>query len=233
LDAAGTSIAASNDSVYFTGVFRSIAAVTRNQLAAVEASSGMLEPWNPASSGPLPTVGGHAPMAVHDGVVYLGGGPSMTIAGQTRVGLIAIDASTGAIKDWVSGANGSTAAIAFSGPLMYVGGLFTAIGGQPRNRVAALDPVTGAATPWNPDADAEVAAIAVSGDTVYLGGSFTSVGGQPRNGIAAVSASSGAVLPWMPMSGPVSLGRISALAATSSVVLVGGNSGLAILEPAH
>jgi outer membrane protein assembly factor BamB len=224
-----TGVATSNDTVYFAGLFSSVTGVARNGLAAVDASTGALKPWNPSPANLVLPNFSLSSLAVSNGVVYLAGSFT-SVAGLTRRGLVAIDAASGAINPWDPAANVLGARTVLpSGGVVYVSGSFTTIGGQPRNNVAAVDPITGVASAWNPNADGMVTKLAVNGDTVYLTGTFVTVGGQPRNHLAVVSATTGAVLPWNPIA-PFALGAPLVVAASSSAVFVGGSGGLAIFE---
>src|SRR5262249_55534659 len=126
-------------------------------------------------------------LAVSGSTVYAGG-DFVTIGGQSRNRIAALDATSGLATAWNPAANDSVRAIAVSGSTGYAGGLFTQIRTGPtlqnRNRGAGIGAVRGLATPWNPDFDVDVLALRVADSSVYAGGKFTFVGGQARRGIA-------------------------------------------------
>lgn len=218
----------SGSTVYAGGSFASIGGQTRNNLAAIDATTGDATAWDPRADRDV------LALAVSGSTVYAGG-DFTSIGGLPRNNLAALDATTGAATAWnPSGAGDSTIGnprggysvmtLAVSGSTVYAGGDFISLGGQPRNRVAALDATTGAATAWDPNADGGVGALAVSGSTVYVGASqsfgFKNIGGQPRNGIAAIDATTGAVTAWNPH--PDNLLAVNALVADGSTVYAGG-----------
>ncbi len=157
-------------------------------------------------------------VAASSGVVYAGGG-FLTMGGQPREWLVAIDAVTGIPTAWTPSPSGLVESIIPVGSKLYVGGSFDRIGGRANPVLAELDTVTGMATAWNPRPNSEVKAIHVAGDRVYAGGRFTSLGGQKRRGIAALDVSSGAISSWN-----LDLdGGVSALALSGSTLYLAGD----------
>src|SRR5262249_2898278 len=138
-------LALSGSTLYVGGAFSSLGGATRNNIAALDASTGNATPWNPDADNTVDS------LAVSGATVYPGG-QFGTIGGQTRNRIAALDVSSGAATSWnpdaSSGSGEAVLALAVSGPTVYAGGVFTTIGGQPRNNIAALDTTTGAATAW-------------------------------------------------------------------------------------
>jgi hypothetical protein len=166
-------------------------------------------------------------------VVYAGG-EFLTIGGQTRARIAALDATNGLATAWNPDANSYVVALMVSGSTIYAGGGFTNIGGQPRSGIAALDATSGLATAWNPGATrqggyAYVAAVVASGGTVYAGGDFTSIGGKTRSDIAAVDATSGLATAWNADVAEA----VDALAVSGSTVYAGGLFRSIGGQPAH
>jgi len=208
-------LAVSGTTVYAGGRFTSIGGQARNNIAALDASSGLATAWDPN------VVGGDVrALALSGSTVYVGGYYT-GIGGQMRNHIAALDASTGLATPWNPNASAEVDAIAVSGSTVYVCGWFTSIGGQMRNHIAALDASSGLATPWNPDSNNPVYALAVSGTTIYAGGDFWTIGGQTRYGLAALDASSGFATAWNP-SGMYYGPSVWALAVSGSTVYVGG-----------
>ena len=206
-------LALSGSTLYVGGFFNAVNGQPRTGLAAVDATTGALTPWDPS---PEPDTGVDA-MVVSGSTVYVGGYFSF-IGGQSRNRIAALDATTGAATAWDPSANDGVQALAVSGSTVYAAGRFTSIGGQQRNRIAALDAITGAAAPWNPNANSTVYALAVKDSTVYAGGAFSDIGGQSRNYIAALSVS-GFATPWNPSANF----WVRTLAVNGSTVYAGGN----------
>jgi hypothetical protein len=117
--------------VYAGGDFTSIGGQSRNNFAALDATTGLATAWNPNA------ISSVYDLALSGSTVYAGGSFS-SIGGQTRNRLAALDTSTGLATAWNPNANGRVNALAVSGSTVYAGGNFTSIGGQSRNRFAAI-----------------------------------------------------------------------------------------------
>jgi trimeric autotransporter adhesin len=180
--------------VYIGGAFAKVGVAARRWLAAVDAATGDLLPWNPAPGNFCGAV------AEAGGWVYAGGAfASMNTV--PRWGLAALDRTTGAVLPWDPAGQSVTILALEWGPdreTIYAGGYFTALGGQPRENLAELDRVTAAATGWNPGALGGVRALRLAPDQahVFVGGWFTEIGGQPWCGLAEVSTLTGLATGW-------------------------------------
>ena len=223
-----SAISVSGSTVYVGGEFTSIGGAFRNNIAAVDAVTGIATNWNPNATGY--EYGIVSALVVSGSTVYAGGFFT-NIGGQSRNAIATLDSATGAATSWDPHPSGGGAvnypthvsALAVFGSTVYAGGLFTMVGGETRNNVAAIDAVTGAATSWNPNADGYVFDLAVSGSTVYAGGYFTSIGGQSRNHIAALDATTGTATSWNPNAGGGLATTVVSLAVSGSTVYAGGN----------
>jgi hypothetical protein len=167
-------------------------------LARLSASGAFDTSWNPAPQSAAGTPPARiSALAVQAGTLYAAG-RFVSLGGQTRQGLAAIDATSGAVTAWNPGAvSGRLLTLAPAGGVLYLGGGTITVDGQTRNGLAAFDTATGELLPWNPDvSDGEVRALAVSGATVYAGGNFDTIGGTARRALAGIDATSGAVTAW-------------------------------------
>ncbi len=218
---AGISALALDDGVlYVGGVFGIFGGEVRSHLAAVDATTGAVLPWNPDASAPV------IALAAANGIVYAGG-EFTDIGGQASSHLAAIDAVTGIPAAW-PGTDTKVRSLALRGGTLYVGGGFSQAGGASRERVAAIDIATGLATAWNPNIGpnnpgTSVDAI-VAGDTaIYVGGNFASVGAIPRGRLAAINPMTGTATAWDPaMTLNGSSTFISTLALAGSTLYAGG-----------
>ncbi len=202
-DANGTveALLVSGSTVYIGGSFNGANSIngtlTRNRVAAVNATTGSDVGWNPDAGDTVYA------LALSGSTVYLGGAFTTINGGTARNHAAAVDTTTGAIRaDWNPGADDTVYALAHSGTTVYLGGAFTTInGGSPSNHLAAVDDFAGDANSWDPDADGTVYALAVSGPTVYVGGAFASINGGAvkRNLLAAVDATGGTATGWNPV----------------------------------
>jgi hypothetical protein len=190
--------------IYVAGLFDAIGGQTRNCIAAVDASTGLATPWNPAPepdlySYALPIVG-----MVRTGSTLFVTGGFTSIGGEARQGLAGVDATTGLATPWNPNIDGSAQVLAVGVNAVYAGGGPFILGAVKRNNLAAIDVATGNVTDWDPSPDGSVSALAVSGATVYVGGvqyifpGFTHIGGQARVNLAAIDATTGRATSWNP-----------------------------------
>jgi hypothetical protein len=144
-------LAKSGGRIFFGGSFQYVNGQSRSFLAAVDAATGALDPWDP---GPDSTVNC---LALTGTTLYVGGEFS-NIDGAPRAALAAIDLTGGHVTTWDPQpiklySDPVISSIAASGSLVYVGGLFTSMGGATRTNLAAVDATTGLATAWDPMID--------------------------------------------------------------------------------
>jgi hypothetical protein len=209
------SIAVLGNIVYVGGTFNptltspnSIGGQPRNNIAALDASTGLATPWNPNVNNAVHT------LALAGSTVYAGGEFDSAGGVTLRNNIAAFDATTGAVlpafNPDVTG--GSVLALAALANTLYFGGDFTCVGGTGatpcaggggtiRNRIASIDIPSGTLSGWAPDANGTVRTLAIANDAaaVYAGGDFTSIGGAFRNRIAALTLSAPvSAFPWNP-----------------------------------
>jgi hypothetical protein len=226
-------IAVNGNTVYLGGNFNgadsinaNTTGVTRNDLAAVDATTGVATSWNPNANSA-------ARALLVNGANVVAGGWFSSLGGVARSDVAAVNAADGTPTSWNPDASGEVIALAVSGNTVYLGGDFNGANsinanttGVTRNYAAAVDGTSGVATGWDPDANGDVEAIALIGSTVYLGGRFNGANsinanttGVTRNYAAAVDGTSGVATSWNPDAN----GFVQALAVGGSTVYLGGN----------
>lgn len=210
-----TGIAVSGSSVIVAGSFVEAGGQPRNDLAALDATTGLATPWDPDVSGRVNAI------ALTGGTLYVGG-QFTAIGGVPRRNVAKVDVATGAVAPWDPHATDEVYDLHSEGTLVWVAGRFTEIGGKPRTGVAAIHAVTGNATDWDPhpydDFQVHVRAVVVAGSTVYLGGSFDGMWGANRRNLASVDAETAIPSGWSPNPG----NTVNALAVQGSTLWAGG-----------
>lgn len=208
-------LAISGSTIYAGGRFFGIGGQSRNNIAALDATTGMATDWDPDINYDVFT------LVVHGTTVYVGGNFT-TIGDLNRNCIAALDAVTGSATDWNPDASGSNytyvMSLAVNGTAVYAGGSFATIGGASRNSIAALDAITGNATSWNPNTIGDVNCLTILGTNVFAGGYFTGIGGQNRNNIAALDIATGTATSWNPDANE----QVDALAANGTTVYASG-----------
>ena len=171
--------------------------VPRQNVAAIDVSTGKLLPWNPGVNGRVYSI------AVRGSTLYLGG-LFTSVAGTPRTDLAAVT-STGALTSWAPGADGAVNVITV-GPNgnLFVGGEFTRLDKIVRHHLGEIT-AAGTLMPWAPNVGQvsgfacpprchpTVFTIGFSADlkNVYFGGHFGLVNGVARNEAAEVPIASG------------------------------------------
>jgi hypothetical protein len=177
--------------VYVGGDFADIRGHSRNRLAAIDAVTGTVDPWDPNAKD-----GSIVALTVSGSQVYAGG-TFKGLGAVPRNMLGAIDLVSGEAMPWapviknldsagrpIAGEPPVVQALALSadGTKVYIGGNFSHIAGPggtdvPRDNLAALDARTGLADPtFKPGAlQGTVRSMAVHGNKLYVGGDFKEV----------------------------------------------------------
>lgn len=166
--------------IVVSGAFTHLGGQTRNNLARLDPTTGLADPFDPNANDEV-----HAIAIQADGKI-LAGGFFTTIGGQSRSSIARIDPTTGAADSFNPNSDNGVFAFAVQADgKILVGGEFRSIGGQQRHQIARLDPITGSADSFDPSANAQIYSIAVQADgKILVGGASTHLGGQTRNHIA-------------------------------------------------
>ncbi len=174
------------------GYFTAIGGQTRNNIARLDATTGLADSFNPNANGFVYAIAVQA-----DGKILVGG-DFTGIGGQTRGRMARLDATTGLADSFDPNASLAVYSIAVQtdGKIL-AGGTFTSIGGQTRNHIARLDATTALADSFNPNATGgapmgSIYSIAAQADgRILVGGTFEGIGGQTRAHIARLDGSTG------------------------------------------
>ncbi|MFA6457011.1 MAG: T9SS type A sorting domain-containing protein [Bacteroidota bacterium] len=200
--------------LYFSGSFTNVGNASRNQLAAVDKTTGAIDAWDPAPSHWSDPMFLNIAAIVPDNGSLIVGGNFTTIGSLNRRSIAKIDTAAGSAMSWnadispyivtsmfSSDTSASVQAFYVKGDTLYVGGNFQGFQSQTSYGVAALNASTGTfltgAVPYT-EAHSGIDAFSSDGTTLYIGGSYFTLGGQQRRNLSAVNASTGAVLTWNP-----------------------------------
>ena len=207
------SLATNSTNIFAGGTFCIVGASARNNVAAVDATTGSLLPFDANTNNIVRSV-------YADGNYLYMGGDFTTVNGSINKNRIAqVNGTTGIATGWNPNADGSVNALALSGTNLFVGGAFANIGGGARAKIASLSTLTGGASAFNPTANNNINALTTSGDTLFIGGVFTTIGGQTRNRVAAYRISTSGLLSIDPNAN----NTVNALAVKGNKLYIGGN----------
>lgn len=230
-------ILVSDEKIYLAGTFTQLTdtdgtTVARNYLAAIDANTGKVTPWNPNANNTVRTLA-----LSSDGSRLFVGGNFASVGGINRNRLAAIDPVTGEVdRTWAVGVNSTVWALSVSGSRLYLGGDFTKVKQVPRERLAAVDTDTAELDAnWTPSAHrldgnrSTVYAMDVSADgsRVYAGGLFNHISGIRTEKLAALEATTGAL---DPLFAPATQNHIIAMDVSGGSVYVGTGDPLEGIE---
>jgi uncharacterized delta-60 repeat protein len=198
------------------------AAVTRNRIARVDATTGAADSFDPNANATVTAIAVQA-----DGKILAGGGFSgaNSIGGAMRNRMARLDGASGLADSFDPNANIALNAIAVQADgKILAGGGFTTIGGATRHYIARLDATTGAADSFDPNASDPVVSMVVQADgKILAGGLFNganSIGGATRNYIARLDPTTGLADSWDPNAN----NQVQSIAVQADgKILAGGN----------
>jgi hypothetical protein len=182
--------------MYVAGQFTAIGqgghTYTRSNVFSFSATTGAVTAWSPQVIGSGNFVHSIA-LSPDCTTAYLGGSFS-TVNGTAAANIVAVDASTGAVRTgFAHAATNEVDTVQYTHGQVLVGGLFATINGVSRTRFASLDPTTGAVTSYAnlaitgayPNTGTKVfnSQLSHDGSKMLVEGVFTSVAGQPRQQI--------------------------------------------------
>ncbi|MBI5772506.1 MAG: hypothetical protein HZA89_02040 [Verrucomicrobia bacterium] len=208
VDAGGTVNTIASDgtgAMFIGGGFQFVKGTPRHRLAAFNARTGQLLPWNPrANNNVVALVGIGSNIWAGGDFTFLTNSSNLPVP---RGRLAALDTNLGnPVASFTNGANDTVRALIPSETNLFVGGdFFRVTNGSTallRTNVARMSlsngvfdtnftahvGMAGAVVTTN-----NISSLALSGTNLYLGGPFTSVNGVKRHGLAAVNFTSGVV----------------------------------------
>jgi outer membrane protein assembly factor BamB len=208
-DAPVRAIAVGANAVYLGGTFRHLGTTARQRLAAVDPTSGAVEPgWTASTNAAVYA------LAVSGNKVYAGG--SFTTAdGVNHHRIAALSATDGTpAASFAAAANGTVKALALNatGKRLLAAGSFLTADGVDHAGVVSLSPSTGDVAGITPNLAFPALAVAVDSHAVYIGG-----GGKGGN-VVAYDPATGTRLWHIGTDG-----NVQALAAAAGEVYVGGH----------
>ena len=214
--------------IYLGGSFTQVEGTTRNRLAACNATTGALLPWNPNANNVVRALK-VSPAGTR---VYVGGDFS-AVGGAARSRVAALSPTSGAAFGWNPYVNDQVKSITTSnsGSTVYVGGDFDSAEGAGRRHLAAFNATSGNLTSLKPTISngtgnfATVLSMDVSadGNTLYFAGDFALVNGSSRRNAAAVSSGIGTLRAWSPAS-TAGIAAELTVSASGNTVFVGGRA---------
>jgi DNA-binding beta-propeller fold protein YncE len=184
---------AGRNTVYLAGRLSEVGGERRDALAAVDARTGAVTPWDPRALGDPKVL-----LRGAGGIVFAGGRIAF-VGGVRRHGLASITAA-GSVTDWDPPLDGTVRSLALSpdNSRLYVGGAFAPGDAPAQRNLAVVDRSTGTLHAFGGGTNSGVWAIAPSADgsVLYIGGAFVTVAGKRRVRLAALDASTGTLLAW-------------------------------------
>ena len=210
--------------LYIGGKFTQLGTTLRNNIAAIDITSGALTGWTANADAAVYTLG------LSNGRLYAGGDFVMMGIKQ-RSHAAAIDMSADTVTVWDPSPNSAVQCMTIGPSSVFIAGQFSSAGGAGINSLAAVNLYTGHIVPgFSPNItygygvmNADITSAVYNNGAVYLCGNFDYMNGATREHIGAVDATTGMVTSWNPNSygGSYTIG-VPSLATDGASIFVGG-----------
>lgn len=182
--------------VYFGGYFDNVnsAAPSRRYFAAVNATTGALDAFNPRPDGRVRT------MLLDGSMLYLAGGFDQVLNTE-RFRVARIELATSTLTPFelifVSNSNSNfigfdqVNAIGIEGNKLFIGGTFTLVNDRQQPHLAEVDKITGVLEPSDKKIYGEVNTLLVDAGNIFVGGYIIGHLGTSVNGVALLDEDTG------------------------------------------
>jgi uncharacterized delta-60 repeat protein len=178
----------------FSGA-NSIGGQTRNNIARLDATTGLADSFDPNANGDVRSIAVQADgkILAGGGFTTLGGGSGTAL--RNGIGRLETDGRLDQTLNLNIGGTGYTVvypiAVQPDGKIL-IGGCFTSVLGVARNNIARVNPDGTLDIAFNPNANGDIVSMTVQADgKILVGGFFTNIGGQTRNHTARLDAITG------------------------------------------
>ena len=192
------------NTIYIGGDFTSViypsgASFPRHHLAAFNAITGEILPWNPEVGNTVDLVN---TLAAANNTIYIGSQLFNSGTQPFNTSLVAVDAITGAAINWPINwtfYRSNIHKLLAAGNKVYVSGGFqyTPTSEADKDILIVLDAITGQ-TVFTKNKFQSIFGLAVFENTLFVGGDFVGIDSLTRYYIAALDATNGSVLSWNP-----------------------------------
>ncbi len=206
--------------LYIGGEFSEIGGEARNNLAAVDTTTGLVTDFNPDVNSMVFSLS-------LDGTTLYIGGTFTQAGGEARTGLAAIDTTTGLVTAFDANVTGiinintNIRALFLDGTTLYIGGTFTQAGGEERLGLAGIDTATGLATAFDTSTYFSVSSIVGGVDSLFIGSQRTLTDVQTRTSLVAFNLETGLVTDF---DADINIGGyVQTLLLDGTTLYIGGN----------
>jgi hypothetical protein len=173
--------------LYVTGEFDFVGATKRYRAASFDLANRKLNSWDATANS---YGAGYVALAADATTIYAIGTLEV-VNGQSRDGVVAIDAQSGD-RRVLHELDGYVYDLAFHAGTLY---LSYEQYDTERNVLVALDATTGVVR-WQHEADDKIVQLLVDGERLLAVGHFSTIAGQARDGLAAFDPANGTLLDW-------------------------------------
>ena len=188
--------------LYFGGVFDYVNGSNRNNIAAVNGTSGFVTTWNPNPSYSYGYALGVTKLVEYGGTILLGGNfNSLVVGGATRSNFVALNAMTGNATPWNPSPDGAITTLKVKDNTLFVGGSFSYFGGVFAPRLARVNLTSLETNSWSPYPNGSVKTIVPFENIAFIAGDFSSINGVGRQYVATVDTISNSPGTWNPAPG--------------------------------